>query len=44
MHAVRHKVEYRKRESCIPPDIFAKYAEVKFWLRPELNRQGMKII
>lgn len=44
MHAVRHKVEYRKRDSYIPPDIFSKYADVNFWLRPEMNRRGVKII
>lgn len=40
LHTVRAKVEYQKREPCIPPDIFAKYAETNFWLRPEMNRRG----
>jgi sulfotransferase len=44
MHRVQEKVEYRKRDSCIPPDIFAKYADVNFWLKPEMNRRGVKII
>jgi sulfotransferase len=44
MHAVRQKVEFRQRDSCIPPDIFAKYTDVNFWLRPEMKRRGMNII
>jgi sulfotransferase len=34
-HSVRPRVDYREREPVIPPDIFAKYAETAFWLRPE---------
>ncbi len=44
LHKVLEKVEYRQRESCIPPDIFAKYSDVNFWLRPEHNRRGVKIL
>jgi sulfotransferase len=40
MHEVRGKVEQRPREPCLPPDIFAKYADANFWLRPETNRKG----
>ena len=40
LHKVRQKVEYRKQEPCIPPDLFAKYADTGFWLKPELNRRG----
>jgi sulfotransferase len=44
LHRVREKVEYQKREPCIPPDIFAKYADAGFWLRPEMNRRGVTIL
>ncbi len=44
MHEVGKKVEYKKRPLCIPPDIFAKYTESSFWLRPELNHRGVKIL
>jgi sulfotransferase len=44
LHRVREKVEYQKREPCIPPDIFAKYADTQFWLKPEMNRRGVTIL
>jgi sulfotransferase len=44
LHKVREKVEYQKREPCIPPDIFAKYADTGFWLRPEMNRRGAMLL
>jgi sulfotransferase len=44
MHKVRGKVEYQPREPCVPPDIFAKYADANFWLRPEANRKGATIL
>jgi sulfotransferase len=44
LHKVREKVEYQKREPCIPPDIFAKYADTQFWLKPEMNRRGVTIL
>jgi sulfotransferase len=40
MHEVSGKVELRPREPCVPPDIFSKYADANFWLRPEANRRG----
>lgn len=44
LHKVREKVEYQKREPCIPPDIFTKYADTSFWLKPEMNRRGVTIL
>jgi sulfotransferase len=44
LHKVRERVEYEKREPCIPPDIFAKYADTTFWLKPEMNRRGVTIL
>ncbi|WP_158816037.1 sulfotransferase [Methylocapsa sp. S129] len=44
MHRVREKVEYQEREICIPPDLFSKYSDASFWLRPEMNRRGVKIL
>jgi sulfotransferase len=44
MHKVQGKVEYQKRESCIPPDIFAKYVDANFWLRPEMNRGAVTVL
>lgn len=44
LHKVREKVEYRERPSCLPPDLFAKYAHANFWLRLELNPRDVKIL
>jgi sulfotransferase len=44
LHKVRAKVESQKREPCIPPDIFAKYADTSFWLKPEMNRRGVTML
>lgn len=39
MHNVRSKVEHQSRQLCIPPEIFAKYADLNFWLKPEVRRK-----
>jgi sulfotransferase len=44
LHKVREKVEYQKREPCIPPDMFTKYADTQFWLKPEMNKRGVTIL
>jgi len=44
LHKVREQVAFVERQSCIPPDIFAKYAETNFWLKPELNRRGATVL
>ncbi len=44
MHTVREKVTFQKRTPCIPPDLFAKYHDASFWLRPELNQRGVTIL
>lgn len=44
LHRVREKVEFKRRDSCIPPDLFAKYADASFWSRPDMNRRGVRIL
>jgi sulfotransferase len=44
LHKVRPRVEFVARPSCLPPDIFAKYADVNFWLNPKLNLRGVTIL
>ena len=44
MHKVRETVAYQERKACIPPDLFAKYEGANFWLKPELNTRGVKIL
>lgn len=44
MHTVRPKVEARKRESCLPPDLFAKFADTNFWLNANLNHRKVMLL
>lgn len=44
LHLVRPKVEKQERPSIIPPDLFAKYADLAFWARPELNHRGATVL
>ena len=44
MHKVRPKIDYQKRETCLPPDLFARYADTNFWLNPNLNHRGVTIL
>ncbi len=37
LHRVRQRVSHETRTACIPPDLFAKYADVNFWLNGKLN-------
>jgi hypothetical protein len=44
LHQVRTRVEYHERESCLPPDVAAKYANVNFWLNPNLNTRNVTVL
>jgi sulfotransferase len=44
MHKVRERVDFQKRDSCIPPDILAKYSDASFWLRSEANHRNVRIL
>lgn len=44
LHKIHGRIEPRPRQPCVPPDIFAKYAESNFWLRPGTNREGAVIL
>ena len=43
LHKVRARVAAETRAPCIPPDIFAKYADAAFWERPDGLRGAMII-
>jgi sulfotransferase len=43
LHKIKSKVELQDREPTIPPDLFAKYADLSFWKRPEFNRKGILV-
>jgi|SRR5579872_538563 len=44
MHKVGTRIEYQNREACIPPDIFAKYADLSFWRKPEMNLRNVLML
>ncbi len=44
LHQVRPRVDYMERETCLPADLFAKYADVNFWLNQSLNRRGVVVL
>jgi len=44
LHTVRPKVAPVPRESCLPPDLAKKYAEVNFWLNPGLNHRKVVVL
>jgi sulfotransferase len=44
LHKVRPKVEFVARQTCLPPDLFAKYADVNFWTNPKLNRHDVAVL
>jgi sulfotransferase len=44
LHTVRPVVRLEKREPCIPPDLFAKYADTNFWAHPKLNTRDVKVL
>lgn len=44
MHKVGTKVEHQNREACIPPDVFAKYSDLNFWLKSEMKQKGILVL
>jgi len=44
LHRVRPKVEPLLRQSCVPPDLIAKFADLNFWLNPKLNQRGIVVL
>ncbi len=44
LHKVRPRVAREARAPCIPPDLFAKYADSAFWARPEMNPRGVVVL
>jgi sulfotransferase len=44
LHAVRSKVESQQRQPVIPPELFSKYTEAGFWLKPDANPRGVRVL
>jgi sulfotransferase len=41
LHEVRSKVEFQPRQTVLPPDLFAKYAKLSFWMKPFQTKANM---
>jgi sulfotransferase len=44
LHTVRAAVNLDARRPCIPPDLFAKHADLSFWEKSKLNYGGAIVI
>jgi sulfotransferase len=44
MHRVRPTVQWVQRETCLPPDLFKKYAHANFWTDGKLNPKKVQIV
>jgi sulfotransferase len=44
LHDVRPKVEARARDTVLPPDLVRRFASDAFWLNPQLNPRGVRIV
>lgn len=41
LHRVSGRVEFRERTTVLPPDLFAKYSEIRFWTDPAGTAAGV---
>jgi sulfotransferase len=44
LHTVRKKVEFIERNTILPPELFERFQNDSFWMRPELNTYGVPIV
>ncbi len=44
LHTVRRKVAFIDRPTILPPDLFERFKDDAFWMKPDLNRDGVPII
>ncbi len=44
LHDIRPTVSHVRRETCLPPDVFAKYTDASFWLNLKMNPRAVKVI
>jgi sulfotransferase len=44
LHTVRQKVEFVDRPTVLPPELFARFENDAFWMNPDLNRHGVRVI
>jgi sulfotransferase len=44
LHKVRGKVQWIERNSVLPPELFHRFVHDAFWMLPELNTRGVRVI
>lgn len=44
LHAVRPQIAAAARATILPPDLFNRFANDAFWLHPEANTHGVRIV
>lgn len=44
LHAVRPRVKANERNTILPPDVFNRFANDTFWLDPNLNPRGVRVV
>ncbi|MBB6428146.1 sulfotransferase [Sphingopyxis sp. JAI128] len=44
LHAVRDKVAMHERSTILPPDIFRRFENDAFWLNPQANVHGVRVV
>ncbi len=44
LHTVRRKVDFIDRPTVLPPELFQRFENDAFWMNPELNVHGVRVI
>jgi len=44
LHRVEGKVEPRRRLTVLPPDLFDRFKDDAFWVHPEMNVRGVRVL
>lgn len=44
LHSVRSKIEAIPRRTVLPPDVFNRFANDAFWVNPQVNLHGVRVV
>lgn len=44
LHTVRRKVSFLERPTVLPPELFQRFENDAFWMNPDLNVHGVRVI
>ncbi|HEX3919425.1 MAG TPA: sulfotransferase [Caulobacteraceae bacterium] len=44
LHTVRRKAEFVERATILPPELFQRFENDAFWMNPDLNPHGVRVI